>query len=473
MRMGRREKRTVISGAAWMLCLGGPAWAQIPVTDAANLANTTRQVVQGVQQIQQLTQQLSVMQQQYSQLIQTYQALSHLPDEALQQLAAQLNVQQFRTPLPSSGSLVGGLMNGTGLDQLGALGQQILNQNRLYAPSGTDFAARQLTGTANSIAGVQAMLNNLYQSASGRVTALQGLEGQLASAQDTKAVADLSARVQTESTYLQAQQVQAQVLQTWQAAQVRNETQQSREQRRCYIDQVLVQVAANSGGGSGSGASGCSQGVAAPGDGTPAGITGNGTMTASAGSGDGAALGKMMAQDWGSTAASNATAMGVNPSALAATCVIESGCKNVGGQGSVSGAFQMTDSTYTADINKALQANPSLAGSAVSGLAGKMDPGTQSIAAAQELKTAAQGLQSAGIANPTVLDTRGYYNFGARYGATLAQASDTQTMAALMPTYTSAQLAANGISSTTTVGQWRQSVTAKMGTAATQPVLRS
>ena len=172
MRMGRREKKAVISGTAWMLCLGGPAWAQIPVTDAANLANTTRQVVQGVQQIQQLTQQLSVMQQQYSQLIQTYQALSHLPDEALQQLAAQLNVQQFRTPLPSSGSLVGGLMNGTGLDQLGALGQQILNQNRLYAPSGTDFAARQLAGTANSIAGVQAMLNNLYQSASGRVTAL-------------------------------------------------------------------------------------------------------------------------------------------------------------------------------------------------------------------------------------------------------------------------------------------------------------
>ena len=472
MRMDRRKEGALLAGIAWMVFAAGPARAQIPVTDAANLANTTRQVLQGVQQIQQLTQQLSVMQQQYAQLIQTYQAVAHLPEAELQQLAAQLNVQQFRTPLPSSGSLVGGLMNGTGLDQLGTLGQQFLNQNRLYAPSGTDFAARQLTGTANSIAGVQAMLNNLYQSASGRVTVLQGIEGQLSSAQDAKAVADLSARVQTEATYLQAQQVQAQVLQTWQAAQVRNETQQSREQRRCYIDQVLIQVAANSGGGASSATGGgCSQGAGTPADTAPASSNGNGTATAA--SADGSALGTMMAQDWGNAAAGNASAMGVNPAALAATCVIESGCRNVSGQGSVSGAFQMTDGTYTTDINKALQANPSLAGSAVSGLAGKMDPATQSIAAAQELKTAAQGLQAAGIANPTVLDTRGYYNFGARYGATLAQASDDQTMAALMPTYTSAQLAGNGITPTTTVGQWRQSVTSKIGTAASQPVLRS
>lgn len=471
MRMGKREG-ALLAGVTWSLFAAEPSWAQIPVTDAANLANTTRQVIQTAQQIQQLTQQLSVMQQQYAQLIQTYQAIAHLPDEALQQLVGQLNVQQFRTPLPSSGSLVGGLMNGTGLDQLGTLGQQILNQNRLYAPSGTDFAARQLTGTANSIAGVQAMLNNLYQSASGRLTTLQGIEGQLSSAQDAKAVADLSARVQTETTYLQAQQVQAQVLQTWQAAQVRNETQQSREQRRCYIDQVLIQVASNSGGGSsGAAASGCNQGIAAPADTVPAGTIGSGTATA--GAGDSSALGTMTAQDWGNAAASNASAMGVNPAALAATCVIESGCRNVSGQGSVSGAFQMTDATYTSDINRALQANPSLVGSAVSGLAGKMDPATQSIAAAQELKTAAQGLQAAGIANPTVLDTRGYYNFGSRYGATLAQASDDQTMAALMPTYTTAQLASNGITPTTTVGQWRQSVTSKIGTAASQSVLRS
>jgi hypothetical protein len=56
---------------------------------------------------------------------------------------------------------------------------------------------------------------------------------------------------------------------------------------------------------------------------------------------------------WGGAAVSNATALGVNPSALAATCVAESGCQNVRGSGTVAGAFQMTASTYTAMINVA------------------------------------------------------------------------------------------------------------------------
>lgn len=464
-----RKGAWAIGSAALLWSLS--AKAQIPVTDAANLANTTRQVIQGAQQVQQLLNQLSVMQQQYAQLIQTYQAIAHLPDTALQQLASQLNVQQFRTPLPTSSSMVGDLMTGSGLSQLGVVGQQFLNQNRLYVPSGNDFAARQLTGTANSIAGVQGMLNNLYQSASGRITVLQGLEGQLASAKDDKAVADLSARIQAESTYLQAQHVQAQVLQTWQASQVRNETQQTREQRRCYIDQVLAKVDANSGSTTSSVTSDCSGVTAAASTGAIS--SGSTNSTSSTAANDGSALGKMMGQDWGNAAASNATAMGVNPTALAATCVLESGCRNVGGQGSVSGAFQMTNATYTTDINKALQANPSLADSAVSGLAGKMDPATQSIAASQELKTAAQSLQASGIDNPTVLDTRGYYNFGAKYGAVLAQASDDQNMATLMPTYSAKQLATNGITSTMTVGQWRQSITSKIGTAASQRVLGS
>lgn len=70
-----------------------------------------------------------------------------------------------------------------------------------------------------------------------------------------------------------------------------------------------------------------------------------------------------------------------------------------------------------------------------------------------------------------MLDARGYYNFGAGYGTAIARAPDEQSMASLMPTYTAAQLKANGISSGTTVGQWRQSVSSKLGAGASQPVL--
>ena len=76
--------------------------------------------------------------------------------------------------------------------------------------------------------------------------------------------------------------------------------------------------------------------------------------------GDSDALSTMLDQSWGAAAVSNASMLGVNPSALAATCVVESGCQNVGGSGTVAGAFQMTASTYTAMINAALAQNPSL-----------------------------------------------------------------------------------------------------------------
>jgi hypothetical protein len=96
------------------------------------------------------------------------------------------------------------------------------------------------------------------------------------------------------------------------------------------------------------------------GAGTGGGGTGGG---GNVGSSD--ALNTMMGTTWGNTAVANAESLGVNPSALAATCVLESGCQNVGGSGTVAGAFQMTASTYTAMINQAVAQNPSLAGQIV------------------------------------------------------------------------------------------------------------
>jgi len=187
--------------------------------------------------------------------------------------------------------------------------------------------------------------------------------------------------------------------------------------------------------------------------------------------GNSAALGTMLGMSWGSTAVANAQALGVNPSALAATCVLESGCQNVGGSGTISGAFQMSDSTYTAAMQAALQQNPNLAQYVVSGLAGKMDPGTESIAAAEYLYQGAQALQGAGIDNPTVLQVRGYYNFGPTNGVNLATADDGATMTSVLQNLSSQTLAANGITPGETVGQWRTQVSAKIGNAAGQSVL--
>jgi len=185
-------------------------------------------------------------------------------------------------------------------------------------------------------------------------------------------------------------------------------------------------------------------------------------------------LNNMQAQSWGYAATANAETLGVNPSALAATCAIESNCQNFATRSgsTVSGAFQMTDGTYTTDISKALAENSSLAANIVPGLAGKMDPATEAIAAAQELKTTALNLQKAGVANPTAIDVRGGYNFGAANAAPLAQAQDNQLMSQVLISTSQDTMVANGVNpATTTVGQWRQTVSAKLGGAANQPVL--
>ena len=202
--------------------------------------------------------------------------------------------------------------------------------------------------------------------------------------------------------------------------------------------------------------------------------TGNGGTGGTGGTGgnvgDSDALGTMLGTSWGSAAVENANALGINPSALAATCVIESGCQNVAGSGTVAGAFQMTASTYTAMINAAVAQNPSLASQIVPGLAGQMDPATESIAASEYLLQGAQYLQANGVANPTVLDVRGYYNFGPAGGAAIANASPDAPMASVLQNYSAATLAKNGVTPGETVAQWQASVSAKIGNAATQSV---
>ena len=213
----------------------------------------------------------------------------------------------------------------------------------------------------------------------------------------------------------------------------------------------------------------------------PTGTTSIGSDSSSTGTGSGdtstgvdlsgTSYDKMMGQSWGALAASNAQTVGINPVALAATCVVESGCQNVQGSGNITGAFQMLNSTYTASMAAALADHPELASSTTSGLAGQNDPATQAIAAAQYLKQAAQTLQTAGVSNPTVLDVRGSYNFGPGNGVAIAQANGSDLMSSVLTGLSDRTLTANGISGTTTVQQWRDGVSAKIGSASSQSVL--
>jgi hypothetical protein len=209
----------------------------------------------------------------------------------------------------------------------------------------------------------------------------------------------------------------------------------------------LLGGSADTGGGNGSG-----DGSTSPGGGS------------TAGSGD--AYNTMMAQSWGSNAANAAGAMGVSATALAATCSMESNCQNVGSSGgsSATGAFQMISSTYNADIAGAVAYDPSLAGTIVSGSAGEMDPATEAYAAAYELRQDALTLQGDGIADPTVLQTRAMYQFGSGAGPRVVSAPDDANLGQVTG-LSAASLVANGMTTSSTVADWKQSVVNKLGSA--------
>jgi hypothetical protein len=194
------------------------------------------------------------------------------------------------------------------------------------------------------------------------------------------------------------------------------------------------------------------------------GTSGAGTST------DSSALDTMLGTSWGASAEQSAEALGVNATAVAATCVLESGCQNVAGTGSITGAFQMTTATFQSSLAAALAQDPALVADIVPGTAGQSDPATEAIAAAEYLKQGAQSLENDGVADPTVLDVRSYYNFGPS-GAAIATADGSATMASVLSTTSAATLASNGITLGETVAQWRTSVSNKIGSAATASIL--
>ena len=210
--------------------------------ECVNCTTELTEVLREAARIQNVLQQIQYAESQLQQLQNVYSSIAHLPDSVVSQLGQSFNVAQLRNALPTTPGSIGSLMNGTNMGSLSALGQQYLGQNRIYAPQGSDYNTASITNNASSIASVQSMADQLYQSAAAHTTALQNLEGQLAGAPDEKAVADISARVQMEQTYIASQQVQAQAIGTWQQAQVRNYEQQKRENRRCLIDATLARI---------------------------------------------------------------------------------------------------------------------------------------------------------------------------------------------------------------------------------------
>ena len=486
--------RKALAACTMLVLHAGTAQAQWIVSDPIEEATSAAHWVwDQTKDAQKIANQLTIIDNQITQIIHlrnTLAAVSHGNLAAVAELGPELSSMGLTNPFGADTAGLGQALSGlagtagtlsSSMTQTASLAQNLMRTDMFYAPTGSDFRATAMNSAASSAAYQKVIAQKALDSSGARLTSLQNLRSSLSNTTDIKASTDASARFAGETAMAQTQGNQLAAVGIMQRAQATTDAARELQAWRCSAE-VLVQQAGSNASSAASGTitlassastSNCNVAPAASSNTVASNGTPGTLVSATGGSGtadDGSTLSKMTSQSWGQQAASNASALGVNPTALAATCSLESTCTaSPGGTGTISGAFQMSNGTYAQTVSEVQQSNPDLA----SQITSKNDPASQSIAAAEYLKDGATALQAAGIANPTVLDVRGYYNYGPGYAASLASAPDNQLMTTALAGMSSSTLAANAISANMTVGQWRTTITNKIGSsAASQPVLQ-
>jgi type IV secretion system protein VirB5 len=218
--MSSFTRKLLLASSVLVPVLVGPgAHAQIPVTDAGSIAQLIHQVTTAGQQLQQL-------QQQYNQMVQQYNSLA--------KLLSPLNQNPMMPDANQAMAFLnGGSMAGQG--QAGTNAQSLFTQNHVYTSSTPGFLGTEMTRNANSVAALMGAAQQLYATAQSRISGLSNLQAQLNSAHDPKDVLDLQARLQSEGTFIQNQQQQAQALMTVAQMQQANERERYQEQRQSDI----------------------------------------------------------------------------------------------------------------------------------------------------------------------------------------------------------------------------------------------
>ena len=229
------KRLLLLIGAGALLPLA-PARAQMSVIDNTSVAQLVRQVQQAAQQIQ-------LLQQQVQQVLSIYNAVSHVTD--LGSAVSALGMLGIQNPLPVNPYAVQSLISGRGsvAGMTGSIGS-LFNSNwttaHVYTPTGTSYEASLSQRGATSIAGIQGLSGQLYQSMAQRLPLLRELQSRIDGAKDPKDVMDLQARLAAEQSYIQAQGVQAQTLAMMQVAAYQDREQERDEQRQKDIDAVLA-----------------------------------------------------------------------------------------------------------------------------------------------------------------------------------------------------------------------------------------
>ncbi|MBB3163156.1 type IV secretion system protein VirB5 [Rhizobium laguerreae] len=206
----------------------GAAFAQgIPVIDQTAIAKQ-------IESITQLKSQLDALNQQLQQAQQLYASLNKVTNMA--DVAGLLNDPSIRKALPQDFDDIEGVLKGSGTGAIATSASKFLENNSTYRTDANDFYAQELARAQNRNAGQMSLGQQIYDAATKRIDGIDQLRQQISSAGDAKDIADLQARLQAETAFLQTDVLRMQALQMVQQAEVQVDDQRKAEDWRKRLD---------------------------------------------------------------------------------------------------------------------------------------------------------------------------------------------------------------------------------------------
>jgi len=200
-------KALTLSIALGVTAMGGvvstaPVQASgIPVLDVANLMNAIQQYTQMVEQLTQLQAQLQQAKQQYESLTGSRGLGGIMPENYTG--AVPRNWQETLAAIEGGGS-VGSLAT--------SIAEQASQLDDEHFNGVLDEVTASLRSNLEHDASAQALNAQIYDNSGDRFERLQGLMGEINSAQDMKAIADLQARLQVETGMLTNELIKLQAM---------------------------------------------------------------------------------------------------------------------------------------------------------------------------------------------------------------------------------------------------------------------
>jgi len=225
--MRRKTTRNVILSMALPLSVDLAHAQGIPVIDQSAIAKQ-------IESTTQLKSQLDTLNQQLQQAQQLYGSLNKITNMA--DVASLLNDPSIRKALPQDFNAIEVLFKGSGTGVLGTSASKFLQDNSTYQTDANDFYARELSRIQDQNAGQMSLGQQVYDAATKRIDGIDQLRQQISSAADAKDIADLQARLQAETAFLQIDVLRMQGLQMVQQAQVQVDEQRKAEDWRQRMD---------------------------------------------------------------------------------------------------------------------------------------------------------------------------------------------------------------------------------------------